>query len=355
MGARQVGKTTLLEQLTTSDSTLLLNCDNYDDRTDLEEKTSTELRNLVGDYQMVVIDEAQRVKNIGLTLKMLVDMKLPTQILATGSSSLVLSEGINEPATGRLLEYQLFPFTLSELAAHTSRREEQRMLEQRMIFGLYPEVVTHPTDARTILTNLTNNYLYRDLLEYRGVKKPAVLQKLVRALALQVGSEVSYNELANLLGIDKATVESYIDLLEKCFVVFRLSSYSRNLRTEIKRGKKIYFYDNGIRNALISNFSPLESRSDAGQLWENLMMSERMKHHAYRRSYAQMYFWRTQQQQEVDLVEEKDGLLSAYEYKWGKAKARLPKIFAENYPNVALKAVTPDSYWEFLKDTEISG
>lgn len=351
LGARQVGKTTLFEQLTASDNTLFLNCDNYDDKASLEGKTSTELRNLVGDYKMVVIDEAQRTRDIGLTLKMIVDLKLPTQILATGSSSLVLSEGINEPATGRLFEYQLFPFSLAEMASHTSRREEQRMLEQRMIFGLYPEVVTHPTDARHILTNLTNNYLYRDLLEYRGVKKPSVLQKLVRALALQVGSEVSYNELSNLLGIDKATVESYIDLLEKCFVVFRLSSYSRNLRTEIKKSKKIYFYDNGIRNALISNFSPLESRSDTGQLWENLMVSERVKHNSYSRNYAQMYFWRTHQQQEVDLIEEKDGHLAAYEFKWGKAKAKLPKIFTENYPDVALKVVSPDNFWEFLTDT----
>lgn len=351
LGARQVGKTTLFEQLTASDNTLFLNCDNYDDKASLEGKTSTELRNLVGDYKMVVIDEAQRARDIGLTLKMIVDLKLPNQILATGSSSLVLSEGINEPATGRLFEYQLFPFSLAEMAAHTSRREEQRMLEQRMIFGLYPEVVTHPTDARHILTNLTNNYLYRDLLEYRGVKKPSVLQKLVRALALQVGSEVSYNELSNLLGIDKATVESYIDLLEKCFVVFRLSSYSRNLRTEIKKSKKIYFYDNGIRNALISNFSPLESRSDTGQLWENLMVSERVKHNSYSRNYAQMYFWRTHQQQEVDLIEEKDGHLAAYEFKWGKAKAKLPKIFTENYPDVALKVVSPDNFWDFLTDT----
>lgn len=351
LGARQVGKTTLFEQLTASDNTLFLNCDNYDDKASLEGKTSTELRNLVGDYKMVVIDEAQRARDIGLTLKMIVDLKLPTQILATGSSSLVLSEGINEPATGRLFEYQLFPFSLAEMAAHTSRREEQRMLEQRMIFGLYPEVVTHPTDARHILTNLTNNYLYRDLLEYRGVKKPSVLQKLVRTLALQVGSEVSYNELSNLLGIDKATVESYIDLLEKCFVVFRLSSYSRNLRTEIKKSKKIYFYDNGIRNALISNFSPLESRSDTGQLWENLMVSERVKHNSYSRNYAQMYFWRTHQQQEVDLIEEKDGHLAAYEFKWGKAKAKLPKIFTENYPDVALKVVSPDNFWDFLTDT----
>ena len=348
MGARQVGKTTLLEQIVDRKDVLFLNCDNHDDRADLENKTSTELRNLVGNHRMVVIDEAQRVSNIGLTLKMLVDLKLPVQILATGSSSLTLSDEINEPATGRLFEHRLYPLSLTELALHTSSREEQRLLEHRMVYGLYPEVVTHPEDARRILQNLTNNYLYRDLLEYRGVKKPDVLQKLVRALALQVGSEVSYNELSNLIGIDKATVGSYIDLLEKCYVVFRLPSYSRNLRTEIKRGRKIYFHDNGVRNALISNFAPLDMRNDVGVLWENLMMSERVKRNAYGQSYAQMYFWRTQQQQELDLVEEMDGRLTAYEFKWKKPNVRAPKAFMESYPGTQLQVVTPENYWDFV-------
>lgn len=348
MGARQVGKTTLLEQIVDRDDVLFLNCDNHDDRADLEGKTSTELRNLVGNHRLVIIDEAQRVHNIGLTLKMLVDLKLPMQILATGSSSLTLSDEINEPATGRLFEHRLYPLSLTELAMHTSQREEQRLLEHRMIYGLYPEVVTHPEDARRILQNLTNNYLYRDLLEYRGVKKPEVLQKLVRALALQVGSEVSYNELSNLIGIDKATVESYIDLLEKCYVVFRMHSYSRNLRTEIKRGRKIYFYDNGVRNALISNFASLDMRNDTGVLWENLMMSERVKRNGYSLNYAQMYFWRTQQQQEIDLVEELDGRLTAYEFKWKKHNVHVPKAFVESYPEAHLTVVTPENYWDFV-------
>ena len=343
-----MGKTTLLEQIVDRDDVLFLNCDNHDDRADLEGKTSTELRNLVGNHRMVIVDEAQRVRNIGLTLKMLVDLKLPMQILATGSSSLTLSDEINEPATGRLFEYRLYPLSLTELAMHTSQREEQRLLEHRMIYGLYPEVVTHPEDARRILQNLTNNYLYRDLLEYRGVKKPDVLQKLVRVLALQVGSEVSYNELSNLIGIDKATVESYIDLLEKCYVVFRLPSYSRNLRTEIKRGRKIYFYDNGVRNALISNFASLDMRNDTGVLWENLMMSERVKRNSYSQNYAQMYFWRTQQQQEIDLVEEMDGRLAAYEFKWKKPNAHLPKTFSESYPEAHLTVITPENYWDFV-------
>lgn len=353
MGARQVGKTTLFDSVVNGSSNVLrLNCDNYDDRSDVENKTSTELRQLVGNHEVVIIDEAQRAKNIGLSLKMLADLKLPMQILVTGSSSLTLANKINEPATGRLIEYNLFPLSLSELMQHTSPREEKRLLEQRMIYGLYPEVVTTPGDAKRILVNLTNNYLYRDLLEYRGVKKPEVLQKLVRALALQIGSEVSYNELSRTVGIDKATVESYIDLLEKCFVVFRLPAYSNNLRSEIKRGRKIYFYDNGIRNALLSNFAPLDLRDDVGMLWENMMVSERIKRNSYSRSYAQMYFWRTQQQQEVDLIEEQDGRLTAFEFKWNsQKKAKLPKTFIDNYPNTDFKVITPDNYVEFVDTT----
>ena len=353
MGARQVGKTTLFDSVVSGSSNVLrLNCDNYDDRSDLENKTSTELRQLMGNHEVVIIDEAQRTKNIGLSLKMLADLKLPMQILVTGSSSLTLANEINEPATGRLIEYNLFPLSLAELMQHTSPREEKRLLEQRMIYGLYPEVVTTPGDAKRILVNLANNYLYRDLLEYRGVKKPEVLQKLVRALALQIGSEVSYNELSRTVGVDKATVESYIDLLEKCFVVFRLPAYSSNLRSEIKRGRKIYFYDNGIRNALLSNFAPLELRDDVGMLWENMMVSERIKRNSYSRSYAQMYFWRTQQQQEVDLIEEQDGRLTAFEFKWNtKKKAKLPKTFIDNYPNTDFKVISPDNYVEFVDTT----
>lgn len=353
MGARQVGKTTLFDSVVCGSSNVLrLNCDNYDDRSDLENKTSTELRQLMGNHEVVIIDEAQRAKNIGLSLKILADLKLPMQILVTGSSSLTLANEINEPATGRLIEYNLFPLSLVELMQQTSPREEKRLLEQRMIYGLYPEVVTTPGDAKRILVNLANNYLYRDLLEYRGVKKPEVLQKLVRALALQIGSEVSYNELSRTVGVDKATIESYIDLLEKCFVVFRLPAYSSNLRSEIKRGRKIYFYDNGIRNALLSNFAPLELRDDVGMLWENMMVSERIKRNSYSRSYAQMYFWRTQQQQEVDLIEEQDGRLTAFEFKWNtKKKAKLPKTFIDNYPNTDFKVISPDNYVEFVDTT----
>ena len=351
LGARQVGKTTLLSApFHNAEKVLSLNCDDYDDAMLLEGKTSTELKYLLSPYELVFIDEVQRVKNIGLTLKIIADLKLNTQVVVTGSSSLSLADEINEPATGRLIEYNLFPFSLPELADSTSEREEQRLLENRMIYGLYPEVVTEPGDAKRTLVTLTNNYLYKDLFAYKGIKKPEIIQKLVRALALQLGSEVSYNELSNLLGVDKSTVENYINLLEKCFVVFRLDSFSRNLRNEIKKGKKIYFYDNGVRNAVLSNFAPLELRNDVGALWENLMVSERVKRNSYSGNFAQLFFWRTHEQHEIDLIEEQDGILHTFEFKWnGKARSSQPKAFANTYPNSTYEVITPENYWSFLK------
>ena len=350
LGPRQVGKTTLLNQLTANvPNVLSFDCDNMDDRLALENKTKTELAALMGRATTIIIDEAQRVRNIGMTLKMLGDLHLDAQIFVTGSSSLQLADDVNEPATGRLLEFNLFPLSLSELAAHTSWREENRLLEYRMIYGSYPEIVNHSEHARMLLQNIVNSYLYKDLLEYKGIKKPDVLRKLVMALALQIGNEVSYNELANLLGIDKETVENYIDLLEKCFVVFRLDSFSRNARNEIKKGKKIYFYDNGVRNAVINNFSPLEMRNDVGALWENLLMVERRKRHAYSGKFVQQYFWRTLKQQEIDLIEERDGQISAFEYKWKAGKvARLPLAFSEAYPEATFQTITPENYQSFV-------
>ena len=351
LGARQVGKTTLLSELQEgANKVLSLNCDNVDDVLLLESKTSTELKYLLSSYDLVFIDEAQRVKNIGLTLKMIGDLKLKTQVVVTGSSSFDMANEVNEPATGRLIEYNLYPFSLSELAIETSEREEKRLLETRMVYGLYPEVVTEPGDAKRILMGLTNNYLYKDLFMYRGIKKPDLIQKLVRALALQLGNEVSYNELSSLLGVDRGTIETYINLLEKCFVVFRLDSFSRNLRNEIKKGKKIYFYDNGIRNAVLSNFAPLELRNDTGALWENLMVSERVKRNSYLGDFAQLFFWRTHEQQEIDLVEEQDGVLRTFEIKWNdKVKVKRPKSFVDAYPNSTYEVVTPENYWNFIR------
>lgn len=351
LGPRQVGKTTLLSQLSIPQSeTLWLNCDNIDDCHALEEQTSTGLQQLVGQKRYVVIDEAQRVKNIGLTLKMMSDtFREQVQVIVTGSSSLELSNQINEPATGRIYEYRLYPLSLAELSRHTSPREERRLLEQRLIYGCYPEVVTHPDQAKRLLTTIANNYLYKDLLSYNGIRKPDMLARLLQALSLQIGEQVSYNELSRLLGIDRATVENYIDLLEKCFVIFRLPSYSGNLRTELRHNRKIYFYDNGIRNAILSNFAPLHLRADSGALWENLMLSERIKHNAYRQSYAQLYFWRTQAQAEIDFVEIEDGRMQAYEFKFNPAKTpRAPKAFRDTYPDASFQVITPDNYQPFV-------
>ena len=355
LGPRQVGKTTLLRQLTAEATNVLsFDCDNTDERLTLENKTTTELAALIGKSQVVIIDEAQRVRNIGMTLKMLGDLNLPSQIYVTGSSSLELSDDINEPATGRVLEFNLYPFSIAEIAAHGSWREEQRLLNQRMIYGSYPEIVTHPEHARILLQNIVNSYLYKDLLEYKGIKKPDVLRKLVVALALQLGNEVSYNELSNILGVDKETVENYIDLLEKCFVVFRIDSYSRNLRNELKKGKKIYFCDNGVRNAVINNFAPLELRNDEGALWENLMMVERRKLHAYNGRFVQQYFWRTTQQKEIDLIEECDGKLSAFEFKWKAGKvAKVPAAFIEAYPNASFQSINPSNFQDFVSGKKI--
>ncbi len=351
LGPRQVGKTTLLTQLSDQASDVLsLNCDDTDDRLRLEEQSSTGLKNLVAGRSIILIDEAQRVKNIGLTLKILADSLDKTQqVIVTGSSSLELADEIYEPATGRIIEYRLYPFSVGELSQNTSFREERRLLESRLIYGAYPEVVLNGGDARRTLLTLANSYLYKDLLSFRGVRKPDILQKLVLALALQVGSEVSYNELSQTVGVDKFTVEQYIDLLEKCFVVFRLNSLSRNARNEIKKGKKVYFYDNGVRNAVMSNFAPLSSRTDVGALWENYLMAERMKANAYAQSYAKSYFWRTQTQQEIDYVEECDGGFSAFEFKWNpQARAKFPAKFSTLYSNSKFEVITPETYHQFL-------
>ena len=353
LGPRQVGKTTLLEQIiekTGNKDTMTLNCDDEDDRALLQGRSSTELKNLIGNHNLIMIDEAQRVEDIGLTLKKMGDLKTTANIIVTGSSSLDLGDKINEPATGRLIEYNLFPFTMEELAEDTSWREQHRLLTQRLIYGMYPEVVMYPEDAKRTLMTICNSYLYKDLLSYDGIRKHALLQNIVRALALQVGSKVSYNELAQLIGADKVTVEKYIDLLEKCFVVFKLPSYSRNLRNEIKKGKKIYFYDNGIRNAVLSNFALPDYRTDMGALWENFLVSERLKRNIYKGTYARMYFWRTQTQQEIDYIEECDGQLNTFEFKWNpKTKASLPKVFNEAYPESSFEIITPESYEGFVK------
>ncbi len=350
-GPRQVGKTTLIRQIT-GESPLKsrwFNGDEPDTREIFSQATSTRLKALVGDAVLVVIDEAQRIENIGLAVKLLVDTIPKVQVLVTGSSALELANTIQETLTGRKYDFHLFPLSFEELCEYTSAVEERRLLEHRMIFGYYPDIVVNQGNEIELLMNLCGSYLYKDLLAWQQIKKPMLLEKLLQALALQVGSEVTFHELGQLAGVDTETVERYIDLLEKAFVVFRLPSLSRNMRNEIKKGRKIYFYDTGIRNALIKNFNPLALRRDAGALWENFCIVERMKTNQYNLRFVNRYFWRTVQQQEVDYIEEFDGILHACEFKWNpKKKSRRTKVFARAYPGSILAVVTPENFMDFV-------
>jgi uncharacterized protein len=350
-GPRQVGKTTLLRQLVNQrdEKTLWLNCDNPDDRSDLTDATVTSLSNLIGSNTLVIVDEAQRVKNIGLTLKLIVDNIPNSQVIASGSSALELANEINEPLTGRKREFHLYPFSTQEMAEDSSEREEKRLLEARMIYGFYPEVVKNPNDARDILGEITSSYLYKDILTLDQVRKPVILQKLLLALALQVGSEITFNELGNTVGIDKETAEKYLDLLEKSFVVFRLNSFNRNMRREIKKGKKVYFWDNGIRNAIVNNFNSLSLRNDVGSLWENFIISERMKFLHYNKIRSNVFFWRTTTGKEIDWIEERDGKIHAFEAKWNpKRSSFLPQGFEEAYPGSTFQVVNSENYMSVL-------
>jgi uncharacterized protein len=350
-GPRQVGKTTLMRQLVEkqAEKFLWLNCDNPDDRADLENATVTSLKSLLGAHSLVVLDEAQRVKNIGLTLKMLADNFPNVQVLASGSSALELANEIKEPLTGRKREFHLYPFSTQEMINITSLREEKRLLEQRLIYGFYPEVVNSPSDASAALFEITGSYLYKDILTLDQVRKPVILQKLLLALALQVGSEVTFNELGNTVGIDKETAEKYLDLLEKSFIIFKLNSFSRNMRREIKKGKKIYFWDNGVRNAILNNFNAISLRNDIGGLWENFIISERMKFLHYQGIRSNVYYWRTTTGKELDWVEERDGNIHAFEAKWNlKRKAAAPSGFEEAYPESTFMLVNPENYLSIL-------
>ncbi len=348
-GPRQVGKSTLVETLLTDKPHLYLNGDEADVQELLTQTTSTKLNAVVGRHSLVFIDEAQRIPDIGLTLKLFTDQIKSVQVIATGSSAFELLSQVSEPLTGRKYEFKLYPLSFAEMVAHHGLLTEKRLLEHRLIYGYYPEIVTKPGEEEELLKLLATSYLYKDLLRLEQIKKPSLLDKLLRALALQVGSEVSYNELAQLTGSDPKTVDKYIDLLEKAFVVFRLPALSRNVRTEIRKGKKVYFYDCGIRNAILNNFNPLASRTDVGALWENFVLAERMKFHDYAGRSIQSYFWRTAQQQEIDLIEEQGDALSAYELKWNpRARVRFPQTFTDHYPNTPTHGITPGNLEEFL-------
>ena len=348
IGPRQVGKTTLIKSILGDDQFLFLDCDDPTVRNLLTNSGTEQLKSLIGSNKYVFIDEAQRIQNIGLTLKMIIDQIKPTQLFVSGSSAFELANELREPLTGRKWEYELYPISWSELDKHIGFLKSEQQLNLRLIYGMYPDVINNVGDETEILKELVNSYLYRDLLAFGGIKKPEVLERLLRALAFQIGNEFSYNELSNLLGIDKNTVSSYMDVLEKGFVIYRLPSFSKNLRNEIKMNRKVYFYDNGIRNMIIGDFRNAEARNDMGALWENFIITERIKNNQYHNPSAKSYFWRTKQQQEIDYVEEFGGQISGYEIKWNPSAKFSPiKNFMETY-NATIQKVSRDNFRDFL-------
>jgi len=325
---------------------------NGDDPADarmLENSSTERLKSLIGKNKIIVIDEAQEIDKIGVTVKLIIDSIDDVTPIVSGSSAFELSNRLNEPLTGRKYEHHLFPFSFSEMLIEHGLKQELQQLENRLIYGLYPEIVTNPGNEKELLIELTSSYLYKDVFKYGNIRKPKELEKIVQLLAWQVGSEVNISEISQSAGISFDTVERYIDLLEKAFIIFQLPAFSRNLRNEIRKNKKIYFYDNGVRNAIIGNYSLPENRNDIGALWENYLVSERKKFNHYRGFYGFAYFWRTQQQQEIDYLEEIDGKISAFEFKWNpNKKPRLPLTFTRNYKVEKSMVVNRDNLEHFL-------
>jgi predicted AAA+ superfamily ATPase len=353
IGPRQVGKTTLIRNLTSQmgAAVLWLTGDDPETRTILDNISLARLKALIGQHSIMVVDEAQRLTNAGLMLKLITDHVPDAQLFVTGSSSLDIASQTKESLTGRKFEFNLFPVSFVEMCRHHGFLTEHSLIEHRLIYGYYPEVVINdePRQAEKILNDLSDGVMYKDLLTLDQIKKPSLLVKLLQAIALQLGSEVSYNEVAQLIGADPLTVEKYIDLLEQSFVIFRLPSLSRNVRNEIKKGRKIYFYDTGIRNAIIKNFSPLALRNDKGALWENFLIVERMKRNAYSDYSCNSYFWRTTAQQKVDYVEDAEGRLHAFEFKWqSKKQPKIPKAFLEAYPGSEIQTIDLTNFEAFV-------
>lgn len=349
-GPRQSGKTTVCKTILSKykDSRYFL-CDNPDVKEALTNKTATELATFFGKTGLVVLDEAQNILNIGSTLKLLIDAYPKLQIIATGSSSFDLSNKVVEPLTGRKYEFHLYPLSYGEVVSFEGKLEAQRKLEKMMIYGLYPDIYLNAEEAaQELIEEIKTAYLFKDILAYEDIRNSEALSKLLQMLALQIGSEVSYSELSKKIGLDIKTIQKYVDLLEKIFVIKKLPALSRNQRKEIYKSRKIYFYDLGIRNALIRNFNPLDIRADVGALWENFCVIEKMKTLSNHRQFANFYFWRTWQQQEIDLVIEKDGKMEAFEFKWNEDKTFFPKLFSELYPNSTQLGVTKKDFEGYL-------
>jgi predicted AAA+ superfamily ATPase len=348
VGARQVGKTTLIRSILKGIDFLFLDADDPTIRSMLTNPNTEQIRTILSDNKIVFIDEAQRISGIGLTLKIITDQFKDVQLFVSGSSSFDLGNALNEPLTGRKWEYELFPISWEEYENKIGFIKSEQQLENRLLYGFYPEVINNQGKERETLNSLVNSYLYRDILAFSDIRKPEVLEKLLQALALQMGSEVNYNELSQIVGINKVTVQKYIEILEKGYIVFKLNSFSRNLRNEIKQNRKIYFYDNGIRNMIIGNFNPLELRVDKGALWENFLVSERKKQNHYKDTFSKMYFWRTKQQQEIDFVEESNGQIFGFEFKWNSKKSIFPQKFIETY-NAETFLINKENFRDFVK------
>ncbi len=351
LGARQVGKSTLLKQLfaDNTEKTLWLDAENADVAAIFANATHTRIAQITGAATIVIIDEAQKIPNIGSVLKLFTDYLPAVQVIATGSSAFDLRNKTNEPLTGRKWEHYLYPLSFGEMVNHTNLLEEKRNLNHRLVFGSYPEIVTATDNIERRLKALVESYLYKDVLMWSGLKKPEKIIDLLKVLAYQVGHEVNYNELGNKLDLRGETVENYISILEQTYVIFKLPSYSTNHRKELRKGKKIYFFDNGLRNALISDFRLAETRQDIGQLFENYIVSELWKKNSYNNSLGKFYFWRTADQQEIDVVIEKENLLHTYEIKWSpQKKASLSKTFSTLYPNNTFTVINPQNMEDIL-------
>lgn len=346
-----MGKSSLLDIVfKDNDNVVWFNGDNITTQDTFRTLTPSLVPVIMAGKTIMIIDEAQAIENIGSKLKVIHDNYPNIKIVATGSSSFDLSNKINEPLTGRFFQFMMSPLMFSEMLQHHGYLKEKECLNIRLKYGYYPAIVTNPGFEAEMLTNLAGSYLYKDILMWENIRHSDKLDKLLKAVAYQIGSDVSYSELGSLCSLDSKTVEKYISLLEKAFVIFRLPSYSRNQRNELKFAKKIYFYDVGIRNAVINNFSDIESRTDNGAIWENFIISERIKLNAIQGRIVNSYFWRTNTQVEIDYIEESDGRIEAYEFKWNpkKANVKVPKSFSEAYPNATFKVITPDILHEFI-------
>lgn len=352
LGARRTGKTTLMKSIIESKSNLnnlVLNGEDFDVAQILSIPKQENLKNLVSGYQMLFIDEAQNIPNIGQTLKLLIDTVPNISVFVTGSASFDLRNKLGEPLTGRSRTMVLYPFSFFEI--NTDYIAGQRILPELLIYGTYPQVFTEDqtNEKRLLLEDIRNAYLLKDILVLDNLKNSQFVMNILRLLAYQIGQDISYNEIARNLQTTVKTVKRYIELLEKAFVIFRLEGYSKNLRKEISKSPRFYFWDNGIRNAVISNFSPIELRNDIGALWENFCISERIKLQSYAQKSCNFYFWRTYDQQEIDLVEIENEQCRAFEFKWGNKKAKIPKAFKDNYPEASFSVINQESFYNFLK------